>query len=132
MNVSEPIVFISRFRIVEGRLDDFRSMVGGAVGAIVAAKPRTALFAAYLDPSGTTARIVHAFPDAAAIAEHFVRSDDRSRSIDDFARPAGFEILGRAPTTVLEQLRREADAGAVELEIFSDPIGGLLRAPIDV
>ena len=59
--MAEPIVFISRHRIVEGRRDDLARAYAGAVDLIRATKPATALFAAYLDQAGAEVRIVHAF-----------------------------------------------------------------------
>jgi hypothetical protein len=127
--MTEPIVFISRNRIVEGRGVEFASMFAQGVGAIGSMKPRTALFAAYLDDTGTEVSIVHAFPDAAALTLHFEGSDDRSTSVSRVIKPAGFTIYGRAPAAAVDQLRREAAIGGIGLELFPDPIGGFLRAP---
>jgi hypothetical protein len=93
-------------------------------------KPRTALFAAYADETGSDVRIVHAFPDAAAMALHFEGSDERTTSVSELYTPAGFEIYGRAPAAAIDQLRREAAMASVGVDNFPDPIGGFLRAPV--
>jgi hypothetical protein len=127
--MTAPIVFISRFRVAEGRGDAWRAAFLGAVELIAAAKPRTALFSAYSDVSGLQASIVHVFPDAAAMIAHFEGSDDRSSSVAGLITPAGFEIYGEAPAAAVEQLRREAEAAGVSLTLHPNPTGGYLRAP---
>ena len=69
--MTEPIVFISRHRVAEGRHDDLARAYAGAVDLIRATKPGTALFAAYVDGARAEVRIVHAFPDAACDGDPF-------------------------------------------------------------
>ena len=127
--MAEPIVFISRNRIQDGKRAEFASLYAMGVGFIGSAKPRTALFAAYADEAGTEVSIVHAFPDAAALALHFEGSAERTSSVSELITPAGFAIYGRAPAAAIDQLRREADAAGVGLEVLAHSIGGFLRAP---
>jgi hypothetical protein len=86
-----------------------------------------ALYAAYLDDAGRDLRIVHAFPDAASMATHFEGAADRANAVATIIAPAGFEVYGNAPPTATEQLRREAHAAGVRLDLFADPLGGFLR-----
>ena len=123
----EPIVFISRFRIREGHGDDFERMFGGAVELIASTKPRTALYAAYADAATSSVRVVHAFPDAAAITAHFEGSEERSAGVEGVITPAGFELYGPAPDPVALQLRREATAAGVIFEHLPGSLGGFLR-----
>jgi hypothetical protein len=69
-SMAEPIVFISRWRIRQGKRPALEEMSAQAVGFIGSSKPRTALFAAYVDEPGVELRIVHAVPDAAALTDH--------------------------------------------------------------
>ncbi len=127
--MSEPIVFISRNRIVEGKRATFVSALAQAVSFIGSTKPRTALFAAYLDETGTKVSIVHAFPDPAAMALHFEGSEERAQSVSELYMPAGFEIYGPAPAAAIEQLRREAATAGIGVDVRAGLIGGFLRAP---
>ena len=124
-----PIVFISRHRIAQARRREFEHAYGRAVELINATKPGTALFAAYVDDRGTEVRVVHAFPDAAAMVAHFEGSQERSQSASGLITPAGFEIYGQAPATAVDQLRREAATADAGIELFGDPLGGFLRVP---
>jgi hypothetical protein len=127
--MTAPIVFISRNRIVEERRAEFELAYAGAVGLIRETKPRTALFAAYVDDTGTEVWVVHAFPDADAMALHFEGSAERTQSASALIMPAGFEIYGRAPAAAIEQLRREAAATGTNVDVLGDPLDGFLRTP---
>ena len=128
--MSQPIVFISRWRVAAGRRDAWEQAYAAANAAVGAAKPRTALFAAYLNAAGTETRILHAFPDAAAVEGHFEGSDERGSAVADLIIPAGFELYGPAPTSAVDQLRREAAASSVDLDLFPIAVAGYLRAPV--
>ncbi len=127
--MSEPIVFISRNLIREGRRAEFASLYANAVDLIYGTKPETSLFAAYVDEGGTEVAIVHAFAGAAAMALHFEGSDERSATVSELIEPAGFEIYGRARVAAVDQLRREAESAGISLTVYPDPIGGFLRRP---
>src|SRR5207244_33054 len=92
-----PIVFVSRWRIREGKRAEFEAMYAGSVGFIGSSKPRTALFAAYLDEAGEELRIIHAVPDAAAMTDHFEGSEGSSASVEEMIELLGFEVYGAAP-----------------------------------
>jgi hypothetical protein len=128
--MAEPIIFISRNRIVDGRRSEFESAFVAAVAMIGSSKPRTALFAAYLDQAGTEVRVVHAFPDPTAMAAHFEGSEDRSASASALIAPAGFEVYGPAPAAAVEQLRREGEIAGIGVDVYDLGIGGFLRPPI--
>src|SRR5213593_4425948 len=96
-SMAEPIIFISRWRIRQGKRAALVAMFAQAVGFIGSTKPRTALFAAYLDEAGKGLRIIHAFRDAAAMTDHFEGSEERSASVQDMIELPGLEVYGAAP-----------------------------------
>lgn len=125
--MTTPIVFISRNRIKPGRGEEFATMAAGVLEMIHEAKPRTALFAAYLDAAGDEVRVVHAFPDSEAMTAHFEGSGERSQQAYEIIQPAGFEVLGAAPDAAVDQLRREATRAGVPLGLWLTSAGGYLR-----
>jgi len=128
--MTAPIVFISRWRIREGKRAELEAMYASAVGFIGSSKPRTALFAAYLDEAGQELRIVHAVPDAAAMTDHFEGSDERSASVQELIELISFEVYGAAPAAAVDQLEREVAAvPGAELTLLPRSIGGYLRSP---
>ena len=128
--MTEPILFISRWRIRQGERTAFEAMFGQVLGLIATTKPRTALFAAYVNEADEELRIVHAFPDAAAMTDHLEGSQNRSESVQRVIEFLGFEVYGDAPEVAVDQLRREtASGGGAELTLFANAIGGYLRSP---
>jgi quinol monooxygenase YgiN len=127
IDMADPILFISTFHIRQGRRAEFERMFVAAVEHIRSTKPGTALYAAYSDPATSTVRVVHAFPDAAAIAVHFEGTGERSAAVESIIEPAGFAIYGPAPDAVVEQLRREAAEAGVGFEHLPGVLGGFLR-----
>jgi hypothetical protein len=83
-----------------------------------------------MDAAATEVRIIHAFPDAAAIAAHFEGSAERSKAAYELVLPAGFELFGGAPAAIVSQMRREAAEAGVNLDLLPNSIGGFLRAPV--
>jgi hypothetical protein len=129
--MAEPIVFISRWRIRQGKRAGLETMFAQGVGFIGSTKPRTALFAAYLDEAGEELRFVHAVPDAAALTDHFEGSEERSASVQDMIELLGFEVYGAAPEAAVDQLRRATGAvPGAELTLLPISMGGYLRAPV--
>jgi hypothetical protein len=127
--MTEPIVFVSRWRIREGKRQAFEAMFTQAVPFIASTKPRTALFAAYVDEAGEELRIIHAVPDAAAMTDHFVGSEERGGPAREVMELLGFEVYGDAPPAAVDQLKREAALAHGELTLLPVSIGGYLRAP---
>jgi hypothetical protein len=129
--MAEPIVFISRWRIRQGKRAALEAMFAEAIGFIGSTKPRTALFAAYLDEAGEELRFVHAMPDAAALTDHFEGSEERSASVQDMIELLGFEVYGAAPEAAVDQLRQATAAvPGAELTLLPTSMGGYLRAPV--
>jgi hypothetical protein len=127
--MAEPIVFISRLRLPGDGPNTFPAMFGGAVRSIAALKPRTAVFAGYLGENGNDVVIVHVFPDAPAMTQHFEGSDDRAGTIEGLVEYVGFEVYGPAPPAAVEQLARESEATGATLTVYPVPLGGYLTTP---
>jgi hypothetical protein len=123
----DPIVFISRNRVVEGRLDQLREFMRLATPGLEAAKPRTVVFLMYLDAAGAELTIIHAFADADAADAHWEGADDRSKTAGAFIETLSFEVYGRPSDAVLDMLRAEAGRKGVPLRLDPDFAGGFLR-----
>jgi hypothetical protein len=125
--MSEPIVFISHFRIKEGGLEPYRDLQREMLRQLEPQWPRTVAFLAYLAEDGSQLTIVHVFPDAGAMDAHFAGSDERSRSAYEFLVPDGWEIYGLGSQGSIATMRREAAAAGVTLTIQPELAAGFLR-----
>jgi hypothetical protein len=124
-----PITFISHFRIKPGRSGDIRAMAEMISSQLEAAKPRTAAFLPYVADDDATFSIVHVFPDADAMADHFAGADQRSAAAYELIEPAGWEIYGQPHRAQLDALRAEAEAAGVALTVRQEALPGFLRIP---
>jgi quinol monooxygenase YgiN len=127
MRMTEPIVFISHFRVKEGKLDGFRRAFQDMTARLQADMPRTLLYVTYADENGMQATIVHVFADADAMDSHFQGSEERSRVAYQFIEPSGWEIYGPAGASAIEMMRGEAAASGVTLTVQPGHIGGFSR-----
>jgi hypothetical protein len=127
--MTAPIVFISISRIVEPDPAAFSRALAAAASLIESTKPRTALFGAYVEEGRDEVRIVHVFPDAEAMIEHFEGSDDRTNAAATLLRPLSFEVYGEAPAGAVAQLRREASASGGTVGVWPDAVAGFARGP---
>ena len=123
----EPVVFISHFRVKEGKLDDLKQLAGEVERSLREDKPRTAAWLVYLDEGGTKVSFVHCFPDAGSMDLHFEGSDERSAAVYEFVEPDGFEIYGRPSDGALETMRQAAAGSGVSLKVLPEHVGGFLR-----
>jgi hypothetical protein len=122
----EPIVFISHFRIKEGKLDAFRRWFKEGSKGLEAQKPRTLVFLGYLSEDGSRATIVHVFADAESMDLHVQGAGERSREAYDYLEPDGTEIYGKPSQAVMGMFQQEAPS-AVSLTVEPEHLGGFLR-----
>src|SRR5215203_2296403 len=124
--MADAIVFISRNRVLPGRLEGVRSMLATGATALEAVKPRTLAFLPYLDEAGERLTIVHVFADAAAFDLHLAGSDDRSAAAYELIAPLGFEIYGRASESAIAMFSSAAGAAGLELTLAAEMPAGFL------
>jgi hypothetical protein len=127
--MSEPVVFISHFKVKEGKLDELKQLAGEVERSLREDKPRTAAWLVFLGEDGTQVSFVHCFPDADSMDLHFEGSDERSAAVYGFVEPDGFEIYGRPSDEALETMRQAAEGSGVSLRVLPDHVGGFLRLP---
>ncbi len=125
--MSEPIVFISHFKVKEGKLDELKRLTGEVERSLREDKPRTAAWLVYLGEDGTRVSFVHCFPDAESMDLHFEGSDERSAAVYEFVEPDGFEIYGGPSDEALETMRQGAAGSGVSLTVLPERVGGFLR-----
>jgi quinol monooxygenase YgiN len=125
--MSEPILFISHFRVKEGLLEELKAYSSEATQRLNDEKPRTLLFGVYLDEAGQTISFVHAFADAEALDLHFEGSDQRSQRAYEFIEPLGWEFYGSPSRPVLDAMHKTAAAAGVPLTINPDYVSGFFR-----
>lgn len=125
--MSQPIVFISHFRVREGKLPDYRRIQQDVARELEGEKPRTLVFLVYLDPAGESMTAIHVFADAESMDLHFEGSEERSKIGAQFLVPEGWEIYGIASVGVLASVQEAAASAGVSLAVHHDLVAGFLR-----
>jgi quinol monooxygenase YgiN len=125
--VSEPIFFISHFRIREGKFDALKRLSLDTTERLRVEKPRTVLFLSYVDEDRGVINFLHAFTDAEAMDRHFEGADERSRAALEFIEPIGWEVYGKPSAEALETMRQAAASAGASLTVQPDFIAGFLR-----
>jgi len=92
--MTTPIVFISHFKIKEGKLDDVKQLSQTVSEFIEANKPGTVAFLQYTNKEGTELSILHVFPDADAFDKHNEGAGERSSKAFEIIIPTRREIYG--------------------------------------
>ena len=125
--MSEPVVFISHFRVKEGALEAFEQLNRQIAESLEADKPRTLVFLSYLDSEQARVSFLHVFADQESMDLHFEGSDDRSQSALEVMAPDGWDVYGQPSAAALANLRQAAAASGAVLTVHPTFVAGFLR-----
>jgi len=125
--MSEPVVFISHFRVKEGALEAFGQLNREVARSLEAEKPRTLVFLTYMDQASSRVSFLHVFADQESMDMHFEGSDDRSRAALELMIPEGWEVYGKPSEDALGALGQAAAAAGVTLTVQPSLVAGFLR-----
>jgi len=124
--MTEPIVFISRNRIKEGKSEEFRLHYRDSIPPIMAGKPGTLAQLAYENEDATEVTVVRLFPSAEALDLQIQGADERSKKTYEFIEPISIEIFGTPNPATLEKMKKIAGSG-VAVSISPHYTGGFIR-----
>lgn len=125
--MSQPIVFISHFKIKEEMLDDVKQLSQNVSEFIRANKPGTAAFLQYINEAGTELSIIHIFPDAEAFDHHNEGAGERASKAFELIVPTRREIYG-LPSDQAMEILTPSDGSGITLNQMPQIIGGYIRS----
>jgi quinol monooxygenase YgiN len=130
--MTEPVAFISRFRIKPGRRQAFQELAAEVTPRIEAEWPRTLVYLSFLGP-GDELTIIHVFGDAEAMDIHAERAKGHAPRAMLLLEPRGWEIYGPAGAALRAALETAAKEAGVPLLVYPEFGSGFLRlsAPSD-
>ena len=102
--MSEPIVFISHFKVKEGKEEGLLQLNEKVTAQIKTDKPGTVGFLLFMNQAGNELSIVHVFPDAESFDRHVEGVGERSNASLEFIEPIGREVYGMPGDQVLTML----------------------------
>jgi len=124
--MTDPIVFISRNRVKEGMLDDFRNHYKESIPLTEMSKQGTIIQLAYINDDATEVEIIRIFPNAEALDLQLQGADQRSKTTYKFIEPTSIEIYGTPNHLAIEMMKKVAGSG-VEVSVKPQFIGGFIR-----
>ena len=123
--MSDPIVFISRNRVKEGMLDEFRQHYEQSLPLTQSSKPETLVQLAYTSEDAAQVTIVRLFPDAEGLDRQLQGADQRAKAAYQFIEPTGVEIYGEPSEFALQMMKKVAGSG-IDVRIHPGFLGGFV------
>lgn len=124
--MSDPIVFISRSRIREGKTGEFRKHYQDSIQPMFDGKPNTLAQFGYENEEGMAFIVVRVFPNADAIDQQIQGADERSKKTYVYIEPTAIEIFGTPNAATLEKMKKIAGSG-ITVSINPSYLGGFSR-----
>ena len=114
----KPLIFVSTWKIKEGRLEEYKKFATEFMEHVKTREPQLIAFNMYFNEDETEMTSIQVHPDAASMDFHLqvlakVIGEDMIAWIDraDFLEPKQFEIYGTPSAKLLEANQPFADAG---------------------
>ncbi len=124
--MSEPIVFIARQKVKEGKLEGYKQLVQENVNFIKPNKPNTVGFLNYGNEDGTEATLIQVYPNSEAMEQHVQGLGDIAKKSYEFMDILSFEIYGKPSEATLSMMANLAKSG-VPVKIVPVFNGGYIR-----
>jgi hypothetical protein len=106
--MSEPIVYIDRSTIREGKLEQVKAAIVELVAFIEAKEPQLVSYSFHLDEEERRMTVVAVHPDSASLELHMSVGGPAFRKFADWIDMSGIEIYGEPSEAVLNLLRQKA------------------------
>jgi hypothetical protein len=132
--MAEPVVYVSTWKVKEGKFDEYRRFYAKQLKIIDEAEPQIVAFLAFANEDGTEMTHVHVHPDRSSMDKHMgflaeqmgVLAEDLS-AVYEFMEPVRTEVFGTPGDRAMEMDKPLIDAG-VPFTFKPRLIGGFTRS----
>lgn len=132
--MAEPVVYVSTWKIKEGKFDEYRRFYAKQLKLIDEAEPQIFAFLAFANEDGTEMTHIHVHPDRSSMDMHMgilaekmgVLAEDLS-AVYEFMEPVRTEVFGTPGDGAMEMDKQLIDAG-VPFTFKPRLIGGFTRS----
>lgn len=105
----EPIVYIDRSEIREGKLEEVRSTAHELAKFVERHEPQLIAYGFYIDEEAALMTVVAVHPDSASMEFHLEIGHSGFRTFTDLITLQAIEVYGRPSDKVLGQLQQKAE-----------------------
>ncbi len=128
--MSDPIVYIDRSDIREGKLEEVRSGIHDLVEFVDAREPQLLAYGFYIDEKGTGLTVVAIHPDSSSLEFHMEIGAPAFRKFTELIDLRTIEVYGRPSDKVLEQLQQKVEMlGENGSVVVHELHAGFMRLP---
>jgi hypothetical protein len=124
--MSEPIVFIARQKVKEGKLEGYKQNFQDVLNFVEPNKPNTVGFLNYCSEDNTEATLIQVYPNAESMEQHVQGLGEIAKRSYEFMDVVSFEIYGRPSEATLTMMANLAKSG-VPVKIAPHFNGGYIR-----
>jgi hypothetical protein len=107
--MSEPIVYIDRSDIREGKLEEVKAATSELVRFVDTHEPQLIAYAFYMNEEATQMTLVAIHPDSKSMEFHMETAGPSFRRFTELITLRTIEVYGRPSDKVLEQLQQKAE-----------------------
>jgi quinol monooxygenase YgiN len=104
----QPIVFLDRSRIREGRLEEVKAHIGALARFVEAEEPRALAYRVYLDEAGTRVTVLQIHPDSASMEHHMAIAAGAFTRFAGLLDMETMEVYGSPSASLVETMQRKA------------------------
>jgi hypothetical protein len=122
----QPFIFVTTYRIKEGKADAFRSYAKEVSDFVEENEPRLIAFNFYVNDAGSEGAIVHVHPDGDSMEVHMgVIGEHMQRSSEFLDGDISVQLYGPVAEATLEKINRFSD---VPVTAMRQGIAGFTRS----
>jgi hypothetical protein len=128
--MSEPIVYIDRSEILDGKMEELKEGIGELVEFVYAHEPQLISYGFFINEEAARMTVVAVHPDSASLEFHMEIAGPAFGKLSGFIRLVTIEVYGRPSEKAVGQLRQKAQMlGEGESVFVEEPQAGFARFP---
>jgi hypothetical protein len=128
--MSEPIVYIDRSEILDGKLEELKEAIGGLVEFVDVHEPQLISYGFFINEGAGRLTVVAVHPDSASLEFHMEIAGPEFRKMTEFIDLKTIEVYGRPSDKALNQLRQKAEVlGEGGSVVVQESQAGFARFP---
>jgi len=106
--MSEPIIYIDRSEIREGKLEELKTAMNELIEFIEANEAQLIAYNVYFNEDGTRMAVVHVHPDSASLEFHMKVAGPAFPKFAEFIQLLTIDVYGKPSDDLVEQMRQKA------------------------
>jgi hypothetical protein len=128
--MSEPIVYIDRSEILDGKLEELKEGISELVEFVEQHEPQLISYCFFINEEAMRMTVVAVHPDSASLEFHMEIGGPEFRKMTEFIELMTIEVYGRPSEKALKQLREKAQMlGEGGSLVVQEPQAGFARLP---